>query len=254
MPITRFRRWHLISAVGCAAVALLNSCKSAGPERPTRERRIECEAPGETLQYEAAFHPGKASNPVDTVTVTFRAKKPTSTEAEGVLRRCLQQATTVVRIDYETLANTWFNDDGPLPLIDGSSHLSYDPKTGKVQTWNEREGVKPMEAKRDGYTVSYQEDKIAVRPYGKFATIEVLFQKAPGQAEILKILATEVATAVSKQPTKLNTTAYAKTGPPNDRAAQEQIRGSSGVFLKVEFDAKSGRMRDQDSRVVQTIK
>jgi hypothetical protein len=97
-------------------------------------------------------------------------------EAEGVLRRCLQQARTAVRIDYETLANTWFNDDGPLPLIDGSSHLAYDPKTGKVQTWNEREGVKPSEAKRDGYTVAYQEDKVLVPPYGKFATIDILFQ------------------------------------------------------------------------------
>ncbi len=253
MPNTYWMN-RLISAGCFTAVVLLASCAGGGPSRPTSERRIECAAPGEALQYEATFDPGTASNPVDTLMVTFRAKKPTSSEAEDVLRRCLQETTTAVRIDYETLANTWFNDDGPLQLIDGSSHLAYDPKTGKVQTWNEREGVKPSEATRDGYTVEYQENKILVPPYGKFATLDVLFQKPPEQATILKILATEVVAAVNKQPTKLNTTAYAKTGPTTDRAAQAQIRGSSGVFLNAEFDAKSGQVRDQDGRLLQTIK
>jgi len=127
--------------------------------------------------------------------VTFRARKPTSTEAEGVLRRCLEEAVSSFRIDYETLANTWFNEDGPLALIDGSPHLAYDPKTGKVQTWSERQGVKPSHARRDGYSVEYQEDKIAVPPYGKFATIHVLFKEPPELGQILKILTTEVATA-----------------------------------------------------------
>jgi hypothetical protein len=63
-----------------------------------------------------------------------------------------------------------------------------------------------------------------------------------------KSVATEVAKAVSEQSTKLNTIAFAKTGPINDRAAQKQIRGSSARYLSVNFDAKSGQMRDQDNQ------
>ena len=232
---------------------LLASCGTSapsGPPRPTSERTIECAGSG---SYTAEFIPGAASNPVDNWQVTF-TKKPTSTEAEAALRRCIDAASRTVRIDYETLVNAWFNEDGPLPLSDGSDHLAYDPKTGKVQTWNEREGVKPSQTKREGYTVEYQEDKILVPPYGKFATLDVLFEKPPAQAEIVTILTREVASALDKQSTKLDTTAYAKSGPATDRAAQKQVRGSSGVFLNVRFDAKSGQVRDQDRRLLRTIK
>ena len=143
----------------------------------------------------------------------------------------------------------------PLPLIDGSKHLAYNPKTGKVQTWNEREGVQPTQAKRDGYTVEYQEKKRAVPPHGKFASMDVLFEKPPSEeAEILKILTTEIIAAVSKQSLKLDTTAYAQSGSSTDRAAQKQIRGASGQYIHVEFDPKSGRVRDQDGRVRQMIR
>jgi hypothetical protein len=195
----------------------------------TGERRIECAVQGETLKYEAVFAPGSVKNPVDSVAVTFRMRKPSSSDAETIVRRCLKAATTSVLVDYEILPNAWFNDDGPLPLIDGAGHLAYDPKTSKVQTWNERQSVRPVQVKRVGYTVTYQEDKIAVPPFGKFATINVLFQRPREQGEVLKILTTEVQAAVSEQSTKLGTTACAMSGPATDRAAQKQIRGESGV-------------------------
>lgn len=120
------------------AAALLASCGTSaptGPPRPTSARAIECAAAG---SYTAEFIPGTASNPVDNLQVTF-TKKPTPAEADEALRRCIDAASKTVRIDYDTLVNAWFSEEGPLPLSDGSRHLAYDPKTGRVQTWNERE-------------------------------------------------------------------------------------------------------------------
>ena len=240
----------------CDAKSSNTPPQASGPERPTRARAIDCplQSAG-NLKYEAEFTPGSAKNPVDMLTVTFRGRKPSSADAEGVLRNCISAAKTAVRIDYETLVNAFFNDDGPLPLIDGSSSLAYDPKAAKVQTWNEREGVKPTRAKGDGYTVEYEEQKVLVPPYGKFASLGVLFQRPPKQPDaILKILTAEVEKAVSKQHTKLDTTAYAKTGPVSDPAGQKQVRGPKGVYLRAEFDAKTREIRDQDGVLLGTIK
>jgi hypothetical protein len=88
-----------VICAGCIAV-LVTACAS-GPNRSTREQPIECGAPGETLQYEARFTPGTSKNRVDMLMVTFRGSKPSSSDAETVLRRCLQATTTAVRIDYE---------------------------------------------------------------------------------------------------------------------------------------------------------
>jgi hypothetical protein len=221
----------------------LCACAPAGPERPTSKRTIEC---GPSGGYLAEFDPGDAKIGVDTLTVTFSKQKPTSRDADAAVRACIDATAKTVRIDYELLANAWFNDDGPLQLIDGSNHLAYDPKTGKTQTLNEREGVKPIETKRDGYTVRYQEDKILVSPFGKFATLDVLFEKPGTSSQITTILAREVKSAIEAQPAKLDTTAYAMTGP-----AREQIRGNGSRYLSVTFDAKSGELRDQDRSPIQ---
>jgi hypothetical protein len=122
------------------AAAVLASCtassSSPGLERPTRDHPIKCEAPETGLRYFATFTPGRSGNRVDMLMVTFD-KRPTSTDVERVLRRCLQIAATSVRIDYQTIANAFHNDAGPLPLSDGSSSLFYDPTTSKVQTAKE---------------------------------------------------------------------------------------------------------------------
>jgi hypothetical protein len=228
----------------------LVSCGASGPQRPLSARHIECGGEG---SYVAEFKPGDSKNPVDNFQVTF-TKQPTSADSEAALRRCVDAAAKTVRIDYETLVNAWVNDEGPLPLTDGSHGLTYDPKTKLVQTLNEREGIKPSETKRDGYTVVSEERKVVVPPYGKFVTMEVLFERVPEPAAITRILAAEVRTVVDLQPTKLKTTAYAKTGPTTDKVAQTQIRGPRGRFLSVEFDPKSGQMRDQDDRVLAPAK
>jgi hypothetical protein len=217
---------------------------ASGPSRPAGEWPIEC---GGASQYEAKFSPGGTSGnrgKADFLYVTFKGSRPSSAEAEPILRRCLQAATTAVRIDYETLAIASF-DDFPLPLLDGSSGLFYDPKTSRVQTWNEHKGIKPaVETKREGYTVVYQERVDDVELHGEFARIDVLFQKPPSEAEIRKILRAELAAATSKQTPKRNTIALAKTGSTSDPAGQKRVEGAKDVYLSVKFDAKTGQMRE----------
>jgi hypothetical protein len=253
-PMTTSKR-RLLTSISLAVVI---SCEArpTGPPRPSRAQKIDCstDAAGSGLRYSAEFSPGTSKNPVDMLMVTFVGSKPTSGQAEGVVRVCIAAAKTSVRIDYEVLANAFFNDDGPLSLSDGSSSLTYDPKTAKVRTWNEREGIQPALTKGAGYTVEYEEHKIAVPPFTKIASMEILFQPALKQSgDVVRILKAELEKAVSKQPTKLDTTAYAKTGPADDRIAQKQI-GPRGHYLSMEFDAKSGEIRDQDGRVLGTIK
>jgi hypothetical protein len=81
-----------------------------------------------------------------------------------------------------------------------------------------------------------------------------LIEKPPALAAILRILTAEIESAVKKQPTKLKTTAYAKTGPVDDRIAQKQIRGRSERYISAEYDPALGEVRDQDGRVVANIK
>jgi TM2 domain-containing membrane protein YozV len=109
---------------------------SANPTRPTSAVTFTCAGSG---SYTAEFSPGDTRNPVDNLHVTF-TKRPTPTEAEAALRQCIEVTSKRIRIDYETLVNAWVGMEGPLQLIDGSWHLAYDPKTNRVQTWNEREG------------------------------------------------------------------------------------------------------------------
>jgi hypothetical protein len=117
---------------------------SAGPRRPTSALTFTCAGSGSDT---AEFIPGDSKHPVDNLQVTF-TQRPTPTEAEAVLRQCIDAASTSIRIDYETLVNAWVGDDGPLPLIDGSRHLAYDPKTNKVQTLNEREAKAPATSRK----------------------------------------------------------------------------------------------------------
>jgi hypothetical protein len=259
-PARRRRLWPCLLG-GLALLVLLprtgqsQTLSENGPKRPTGETRIECtDAAGDT-QYEAMFSPGTAAIPADEVIVTFRARRPTSTEAEAVLRRCLDAAVRTVRIDYETLADAWFNDGPlPLPMIDGSRHLFYDPKAKSIKTSNERQGVRPIQATRDGYSMEYREDEILLPPYGKFATINVLFEQSYQVDEILRVLIDEIHLAVGGQAMKLDTTAYANRGPAADRAAQQPIRDARGTYLRASYDAKSGEVRDQDDRLLETIR
>jgi hypothetical protein len=112
---------------------------SAGPRRPTSALTFTCAGIGSNL---AEFIPGDIRNPVDNLRVIF-TKRPTPTEVEAALRQCIDAASKHIRIDYEMLVNVWVGENGPLPLIDGSRHLAYDPKTNKVQTMNERSAKAP---------------------------------------------------------------------------------------------------------------
>jgi len=203
---------------------------------------IRCSAPDVPIRSTAEYSP-VSPGVAPTLMVTF-ASRPTSTQAEAVLRACIAAAAKTHRIGAEMLANAWVGEDGPLTLPDGSNHLSYDPKTGGVKTWNEREGVKPkVESVAGGaYFTEYKEQKVLVPPYGKFATVNVVFTKPPTEAAALAAVVRELQTAVKKQTPLLHTTGYAMTGRRSDPASQEQIRARNGKYIVLEFDPKSGQI------------
>lgn len=68
-------------------------------------------------------------------------------------RECLQEAADTMYIKSEVMATAWFgktNDPDTLPLSDGSDHLIYDPKTKRIRTFHEREGIAPATVASEG--------------------------------------------------------------------------------------------------------
>ena len=153
------------------------SSPSAGQRIP--EQSLRCGGPGYTATYSAGT---KDVPPM--VDVTFRGTGPTSAVADTALRTCIKLAADTMSITNELMGTVWFgrskDDDSPVALPDGSDHLTYDPKTKEVSTWNEREGTKPTIAQASG-AVQYKEEKILVKPGGRFASISVVFAKQPSE-------------------------------------------------------------------------
>jgi len=142
--------------------------------RGANAKVIACSVPTVPIHSRAEYTAG-GPGIVPTLAVTFNKVRPSSEQAEAVLRACIQAAAKMVQINGELLVNAWYNpsatgsgddDEGPLPLRDGSSHLSFDPKTGRIQTWNEREGIRPsMQIHPEGqYFTQYTEEKVLVAP------------------------------------------------------------------------------------------
>jgi hypothetical protein len=237
------------------SLMFLSACSPTvppGPPRPTARTSIACSATGGPT-FTAAFLPGGTRNPVDNLQVTFTSR-PTSDQAEAALRACIESMRSAVRVDYETLVNAWVGEDGPLPLPDGSTSLAYEPNAGTVKTWNEREGISAATAKREGYAVETTENRMAVPPFTPYLTMNVLFEKARGEAAVEKILTAEVEGAARKRTPRVDVMAFALVGPAGDRNAQQQIRGASGTYLSVEYRAKTGEVRNQDNRLLKSIR
>ncbi len=245
----------MLSAVLVAALALGGA----------NGKVISCSVPTVPIRSQAEYLAGVPGKFPPTLTVTFNKTRPSSDQAESVLRACIAALAKVVRIDGELLANAWYNpsatgssdnDQGPLPLRDGSRHLSFDPTTGKIRTWNEREGIRPStrDNPKGQYFTEYIEKKVLVKPYGKYASLEVVFQRAPSEAAAVAVLITEIKRAVQGQATRLATTAYAKVGSREDRVSQQQIRGSNGKYITVEFDPKAGQIRSTDGKILDSIR
>ncbi len=225
---------------------------------------VHCSVPTVPIPSQAEYVAGVTGKVAPTLTVVFRTR-PSSDQAESVLRVCIAALAKTVRIDGELLANAWYNpsaggsyesDEGPLPLRDGSRHLSFDPTTGRIRTWNEREGIRPStrDDPKGQYFTEYTERSVLVRPYGKYASVDVVFHKAPSEAEAVAALITEIKRVVQGQAKRLSTSAYAKLGSRADRVAQQQIRGSNGKYIVVEFDPKTGEIRSLDGRILDSMR
>jgi hypothetical protein len=219
------------------------------------EQAVDCSDPSVAINYTASFEPGKPKVIAPTLQVTF-TKRPSSTDIENALRTCIAKTASTWDINGEMLANAWRGEQGPLPLPDGSSGLVYNPETGSTQTTNEHEGVKSVASAPAGrsYHVVYSEEKVAVPPYGKFAMMDVVFEKAPAEEAIYRALVVEIRAAVVRQSPRLNTTAFAKYGPRTNPAGQRQIADKSGKFISAEYDPKNGEVRSTSGKLLTTIR
>jgi hypothetical protein len=194
--------------------------------------------------------------------VVFIGTKPTSAQAEAVLRACITVVAAKFAVPREMLANAWFakvspsaDDEGPLTLPDGSDALVFDPIAKRTRTFSDRNGVQPTTRNAGPYFTVYREDNVIVPPYGKFASLDVVFPpgKVP-EADIYKALVQEMEKAVRAQSPRLSTSAYAKSGVKANSAGQVLIRGNDGKYIRVECDPKDGKIRDRRGTVLGTTR
>jgi hypothetical protein len=224
---------------------------------------VVCSEPTVPMRSQAEYLPGVPGKTPPALWVTFNKTRPSSQQAEAVLRACILALTKTIRVDEEMIAEAWYNSaaagttdrDELLPLPDGSRHLSFDPKTGRVQTWNKREGIRSStrEDPKGQYFIEYTEKKRAVPPHDKFASIDVIFATPPAEAAIYATLVAEIKRVVQAQTTKLDTTAFAKTGPRGNRAEQHGVRGGNGKFILIYFDPKNGTIRSFDGKILGSL-
>ena len=227
----------------------------------TRPVMVTCSIPTVAIHTQAEYLPGSRGITAPTLVLTFNKTRPSSQQAEALLRACILQVTKTIRVDEEMVANAWYNpaatgttdhDEGPLTLPDGSRALFFDPNTQRIQTWKEREGIRP--SRRDDpkgeYFIEYTEEKRLVAPYDKFATLSIVFATLPTEAAMYEKLIAEVRKAVQTQKPKLEPIGSVKTGPRGNRIEQRAVRGSSGKYIVVYFDPKDGKIRNLDGKVL----
>ncbi|MGH7813282.1 MAG: hypothetical protein ACREQI_04680 [Candidatus Binataceae bacterium] len=146
-------------------------------------------------------------------------------------------------ITKDLLATAFFGtsyiDEEPVLLRDGSSNLVFDPKTKQVRTMNEYEGTRSSVAQAKGYFVLYEEDRVIVKPGGKFASLSVVFAKRPTEKTAYETLIAEVLKTISRTGHHEDTTAYALIGSKDNPAGWRQIKGSNGKYITAEFDPES---------------
>jgi hypothetical protein len=233
-------------AVWVAALAV--SC--GGPGRPSSDRSISCPTAGSPLEYTAKFTPGIPRTPVDSLYVTFTKRRPTGDEAVAVLQTCINATARAVRIDYDMISTAWFNKEGPLPLPDGSANLTYEVKTKTIRSSNQRAAAAVPAPAPPQYSVAVQKPATPEPPFASLVRLDVTFEQAADPTVAMKVLVNEITKAVGEQTPRVNTVAYANVG----RIARTPIRASNGAVLSAHFNAKTGQIRDQNYRVVGSVK
>jgi hypothetical protein len=244
----------------CVLLAPIDAA-GAGVQKPTASA-LDCSSTLPAgMKATASFTPEGCGMPA-TVDVTFRGRRPSSADTERVLRGCMDVALKRFGRTVDVMSTAWYSasgreaDDDTVPLTDGSSHLIFQTKAGKILTWKEREGTATVRTANPtaGYFVEYEEQNVLVRQGDKFATVNVVWSKKPDTAAIYRVLVDELKKVVAKQPRKWPTTAYAHTGTRANPASHQQIRGSAGRFINVEYAPKTGNVTDEQGKVLDTIK
>lgn len=234
--------------------------KSSDPSLPKRVEPVslECGAKMAKAEYSA-----QTQSAPPTVDVSFRGSRPTSQTAERVLRNCLKEVADTKLVAAEVLGTVWFSPSGSdddaeiVTLPDGSRHLAFQPDTKKIITWKQREGG-PADAVKEnvagGYFVRSETKKVLVAPFGTFIHLSVVFKKEPTEKHAFDVLIAELKEAISEQAKPVSTTAFAKVGPRNDPAAQRQVEGSNGTFIRAEFDPKRPDVLTTSAGTIERLK
>jgi len=155
----------------------------------------------------------------------------------------MQLAADTMFITKELMGTVWCcqstDDDETLTLPDGSEHLVYDPTAKRIRTWNERSGVAPTITQANGYVVKYEEQKVLVKPGGKFATISVVFARRPTEKVAYETLIAELSKAIDRSKRAIKSTAFAFVGNKADPASWKGVKGSNEKFISADFDPKA---------------
>jgi hypothetical protein len=201
-------------------------------EEAVAQAQLKCAARG----YTATYTPARRGVP-PMVDVTFSLQRPTSAAADAALRKCLNEVATTMFVAEEVMGTVWFGDD-TVALPDRSNHLMLNPKTKAIRTWNERQGATRATSEGAGYFVEYEEKKVLVKPGGTFASIDVVFAKAPTEKAAYEAVIAEVLKAVSRTKGAIRITAFAQSGARSNPSSWKQVRGADGKFISAEFDPK----------------
>jgi hypothetical protein len=208
------------------------------------QQPLRCAAPG----YTATYSPPKTGI-VPVVDVTFRAK-PSSAVAEATLRKCVKEAADTMFITAELMGNVWFGDD-LVTLLDGSDHLVYNPKTKQILTWNEREGTKVVpQSQGAGFFTEYQERKVLVAPFGTYGTMDIVFANRPTEKVAYETAIAELTKAVQRTGGSKDVLAFVFVGPRENRAGRQQVKGSNGRYISVEFRVKTRKVTNGDGEIL----
>jgi len=103
-------------------------CEARPLPRPSQPTNVAC---ADSRDVSARFTPGTAEYTRDAIALTFSGRRPTASEAETALRKCVNSVADHLRVVYEMIAEARYRDE-VLALPDGSVGLRYDPSTGEV--------------------------------------------------------------------------------------------------------------------------
>lgn len=93
-------------------------------------------------------------------------------------------------------------------------------------------------------------DVILFPPHGTFWTVDIVFANRPTEKVAYETAIAELTKAVQRAGGSKNITAYVSVGPRQNRAGRQQMKGSNGHYISVEFTAKTRKVTNGDGEIL----